>query len=408
LTTDELGQTYKYDAWNRLVQVKNSGGTVIASYAYDGLGRRIQETHGGTVNDFYYSSAWQVLEERTGGVSTATVQYVWSPVYVDALVLRDRSTQNNGTLDERLWVQQDANWNVTALVNSSGSVVERYIYDPYGQVSYLSANWSTNTSSAYGWIYNHQGGRRESATGNYNFRHRDYRPTLQRWLELDPIGIGGGDTNFYRAEGNNPGNHIDPSGLRDDPAGDAKTEIDGWVDDLHWPDKMKGKIKDGLHRLIDAAQFDWFPPTGALGRCESWVDQYYAEAKPILADLEKKGLSPKVISVGKIEWNNTTTIGAVVGAGHAAVKIQVFDAPGSKPNKSFVIYLDDGHVGGGDHVFVDNELPAFYSYSAGYPWSPKDSDASNGVAPPDNSNLMWATIDIGAAIFLRPARSMLK
>jgi hypothetical protein len=33
------------------VQVKNSGGTVIASYAHDGLGRRVQETHSGTVND---------------------------------------------------------------------------------------------------------------------------------------------------------------------------------------------------------------------------------------------------------------------------------------------------------------------------------------------------------------------
>jgi len=48
------------------------------------------------------------------------VQYVRSPAYVNALVLRDRSTLHNGTLDERVWVQQDANWNVTALVNSSG------------------------------------------------------------------------------------------------------------------------------------------------------------------------------------------------------------------------------------------------------------------------------------------------
>src|SRR6266851_10040651 len=166
LTTDEQGQTYKYNAWNRLVQVKNSGGTTIASYAYDGLGRRIQETHGSTVNDLYYSAAaWQVLEERTGGVSTATVQYVWSPVYVDALILRDRSTQNNGTLDERLWVQQDANWNVAALVNSSGSVVERYIYDPYGQVTYLNASWSTISGSAYAWIYVSQGRRLDTVTG---------------------------------------------------------------------------------------------------------------------------------------------------------------------------------------------------------------------------------------------------
>jgi RHS repeat-associated protein len=216
LTKDEQGQTYAYDAWNRLVQVKNSGNTVIAQYVYDALGRRIKETHGSTVNDLYYSADWQVIEERTGGVSTATIQYVWSPVYVDALVLRDRSTQNNGTLDERLWVQQDANWNVTALVSSSGSVVERYDYDPYGQVTYLNASWSTISGSAYGWIYGFQGLRLDTATGNNSTPARDYRPTMQRWLEVDPIGIGGGDSNFYRAEGDNPTNHLDPTGLRYD------------------------------------------------------------------------------------------------------------------------------------------------------------------------------------------------
>jgi RHS repeat-associated protein len=213
LTTDELGQAYKYDAWNRLVQVKNSGGTTIASYVYDAVGRRIQETHGSTVNDLYYSSAWQVLEERTGGVSTATVQYVWSPVYVDALILRDRSTQNNGTLDERLWVQQDANWNVAGLVNSAGAVVERYIYDPYGLVRYLNASWATISASAYAWIYNFQGLRLDTVSGNDDGRGRQYRATLARWLQVDPILIRGGDTNFYRTEADNPISATDPSGL---------------------------------------------------------------------------------------------------------------------------------------------------------------------------------------------------
>src|SRR5205814_5845974 len=137
LTKDENGQQYVYDAWNRLVNVKNSGGSSIITYKYDALDRRIVEAPTGTTHDLYYDAAWQILEERWGGVSTATIQYVWSPVYVDALVLRDRSTANNGTLDERLWVQQDANYNVTALINGSGSVVERYAYDPYGKRTVL-------------------------------------------------------------------------------------------------------------------------------------------------------------------------------------------------------------------------------------------------------------------------------
>ena len=71
-----------------------------------------------------------MLAERVS--SQTTVQYVWSPVYVDALILRDRDSDGDGTLDERLWVVQDANFNVTAVVDDSGEVVERYIYDPFG------------------------------------------------------------------------------------------------------------------------------------------------------------------------------------------------------------------------------------------------------------------------------------
>jgi YD repeat-containing protein len=133
LTTDQNGKTLVYDAWDRLVAYKN-GGTTLEAMAYDGLGRRVVE-NSGTARDLYYSSGWQVLEERVGGVATA--QYVWGPRYVDDLVLRDRSV-NGGTLNERLWAQQDANWDVTALVNTSGNVVERYAYDPYGSVTVVS------------------------------------------------------------------------------------------------------------------------------------------------------------------------------------------------------------------------------------------------------------------------------
>ena len=57
--------------------------------------------------------------EELRGSNTVT-RNVWSPVYVDGLVLRDRDTDANGTLDERLYSMQDANWNTTALVSISG------------------------------------------------------------------------------------------------------------------------------------------------------------------------------------------------------------------------------------------------------------------------------------------------
>lgn len=47
--------------------------------------------------------------------------------YVDAMIERGRDTDNNGTLDERQYVQQDANYNVTSITSSSGSVLRRAV-----------------------------------------------------------------------------------------------------------------------------------------------------------------------------------------------------------------------------------------------------------------------------------------
>src|SRR5262249_1988669 len=129
MTTDQTGKTFFYDAWNRLVQV-NSGATVLETFGYDALGRRLGQGPG-TARDFFFSMAWQVIEERVAG--TAADQYVWSPVYVDAMIERDRDPTGGGTLSERLYVQQDANWNVTALISTTGTVQERDLEDPYGQ-----------------------------------------------------------------------------------------------------------------------------------------------------------------------------------------------------------------------------------------------------------------------------------
>jgi len=206
MTTDETGRTFTYDAWNRLIKV--SGTT---RYAYDALGRPIKE--GST--ELYYSKDWQVLEERNSS-NAPVARYVWSPVYVDAMVLRDRDTNGDGTLDERLFAAYDANYNVTALVqiNFSASVVERYLYDPYGRFDVKDASWGTRSGSSYAWVYLHQGGRWDATEGMYNFRNRDYSPTLMRWNSEDPLQFQA-DVNFFRYLGNDPTVFTDPLGLGD-------------------------------------------------------------------------------------------------------------------------------------------------------------------------------------------------
>ena len=97
---------------------------------------------------------------RVGG--NAQIQYVWSPVASDTLVERDRDADGNPAngLEERLYVQQDANGDVTALLTGKmgqSTVVERYITDPYGQPTVLAPDWTTRVSSLFAWNYLHQG-----------------------------------------------------------------------------------------------------------------------------------------------------------------------------------------------------------------------------------------------------------
>ena len=251
LTKDEDDNRFVYDAWNRLVQIKNSSNTVIATNAFDGLNRKAQVTTSSGTIDRIFSSDWQVLEEKSG--SNTKNQYVWSPAYVDAMVLRDRDTDSNGTLDERLYPLQDANWNTTALVNTSGSVVERDTYSPFGVVTFRDASGAIIGASAKDWLFLHQGGQTDSI-GNYDFRNRVYSPTLGRWLTNDPLGFAAGDVNFYRYVGNGPGNGLDPSGLERKeflPSGEP-----GWHKDFRYqPPKWENHIKF-MYELLDMSTRD--------------------------------------------------------------------------------------------------------------------------------------------------------
>ena len=89
------------------------------------------------------------------------------------------------------------------MTDASGSLVEAYRYNMYGQP--LQA-------STVGNLYMFTGRRFDSETGLYYYRARYYSPQLRRFIEPDPIGFEGG-MNLYAYVGNDPGNATDPWGL---------------------------------------------------------------------------------------------------------------------------------------------------------------------------------------------------
>jgi YD repeat-containing protein len=145
--------TATYDAWNRLVSL-TTGSTSVATYGYDGLNRRIVKGIyvSGTLDHkehAYVNEKWQALEIRkevSGTINSNPLeQYVWHPFYVDAPVLRDYDATTTGS-PTRYYYTFDANYNVTAATNSSGSTAERYYYSPYGSVLFLSSSFTPLTT----------------------------------------------------------------------------------------------------------------------------------------------------------------------------------------------------------------------------------------------------------------------
>jgi len=124
--------------------------------------------------------------------------------------LRDRDAAGSGTLSERFYALQDANWNVTALADSSGVVQEHYAYDAYGVPWALTGSFAARSSSLYAWEVRYAGYRWDAECGLYQVRHRAHHPALGCWLQRDPVKAKG--TNLYPYGGNRPVLTTDPTG----------------------------------------------------------------------------------------------------------------------------------------------------------------------------------------------------
>lgn len=187
---------YKWDAWNRLVEIKQ-GGTIVANYCYDALTRRVTKTISSTVRAFYFDRQWRSIEEREA--STVKVQHLWSPLDRWTLIRRQRNASGS-TLNETLFCLRDY-LDPVALVDSSGVVQERYNYEAFGMVQFRSGSYVKRGSSNFDWDFLFHGEFIDEESGLYNYGYRYYDPQLGRWPSRDPIGEEGG-MNLYAFVGN--------------------------------------------------------------------------------------------------------------------------------------------------------------------------------------------------------------
>jgi RHS repeat-associated protein len=198
-----------YDAWNRLVTIADAG-TNLQKYEYDARNFRTQilTYTAGVLSETrhcYFTSGWRNIEERVDAGTTAERQFVWGARYIDDLVLRDRSS-------ERLYTMQDANWNVTSIVNSSATIQERYAYSAYGYPSYFDSGFVSRVNSTFAWETLYCGYRYDRTAQLNNSRFREHHPLLGSWLSRDPLGYID-SMNLYEYVSSSTTDMIDPFGL---------------------------------------------------------------------------------------------------------------------------------------------------------------------------------------------------
>jgi len=214
-----------YDFRNRLVKVETDGQTPkkVAEYFYDGLNRRIRKiTYDANEDEVcdtrYLYDGWRCIEERdVNDSSELRARYVYGGLYVDEPVRMYRDTNDNGDFtdegDTNVYYLQDRLFNVAALTDTDGAIVERTWYEPYGQpTNRRESDDDETTASHFGNPMLFCGYRYDDETELYHVRNRYQHPTLGRWISRDPIGYGDG-TNLYEYVGSGPTNETDPEGL---------------------------------------------------------------------------------------------------------------------------------------------------------------------------------------------------
>jgi len=193
---------YAYDFKNRLVEVRNAGtSALIAQYSYDAADRRVMKIDSRSdpaVTTHYVFDRQQVIEERDMSLLR---QYVWGPG-TDEL-LEEKTTSLT------LYAHETAVGSIAALVNASGTSVERYDYDAFGR-TIVTLDGSTGNR------YRFQGSYHDAETGLYHFRNRTYNPALGRFLQRLGIGVDAGEFNLFNRltfAGNDYVNRVNPAGL---------------------------------------------------------------------------------------------------------------------------------------------------------------------------------------------------
>ncbi|ANB17028.1 Wall-associated protein [Dokdonella koreensis DS-123] len=193
-----------YNLASQMIHVRahGSGGATLASYEYDGNGRRVRITEGTTRRLQMYSQAGQLVYETTtipGQPIDATEYY-----YLGRHLIAQKT---NGVTK---YIHTDALGSVTRKTDGTGMIVEDRIYEPYGEsleVTTRAPQWPQGMA--------YTGHVLDNLTRITYAQARYYDQLMGRFMSVDPVEPDPSSFNRYWYASNNPFTRIDPDGRAD-------------------------------------------------------------------------------------------------------------------------------------------------------------------------------------------------
>lgn len=189
---------YTWDALNRLTRVEFDHG-LVASFAYDALGRRISKTTLGGAQRFVHDGARVSLDIDASG--NVTNEYFTDPQGGQLLAIKNTAWLNT-------WYQ------AVAVTDPDLGTVRGLAAFTGGRMikQYPESSWGSAADTGVTVRFRMGGQEFDAETGLYYMRARYYDPSLGRFISEDPTGIISG-LNQYSYANNDPINWRDPSGL---------------------------------------------------------------------------------------------------------------------------------------------------------------------------------------------------
>ena len=199
------------------------------TYTDDAFGRRLTRTEtlagtATTTHRFLYGTGRLPMaeEDATGRIERLYLYGTKAHVPVVAIDIASDGTKTSyRILSDHLGLVR----RVVEL--TSGEVMQATDYDAWGNIT------SETLAAGFGPLpFGYAGGLHDRTTGLVRFGAREYDPRLGRWLQPDPIGFAGGDSNLYAYVGGNPVLYHDPSGRVSNSTLDSVAEFSAGVGDV--------------------------------------------------------------------------------------------------------------------------------------------------------------------------------